>query len=117
MPTLCNITLRSAARGCYLQAFDARLEELHVLHIAFLHSHNMPTLAILYQDNKEVLRDGPERHACVQLDAHRCGREWLACGDGHDRFDISRPLWLTYDQNPSGMDRGHRVTSRRALRS
>ena len=65
MPTLCNITLRSAARGCYLQAFDARLEELHVLHIAFLYCHNKPTLALLYQD-KEVLRDRPERRVCVQ---------------------------------------------------
>lgn len=43
----------NAKTGELSEAFNVRLEELHVIDIQFLHDTDAPTLALLYQDNRE----------------------------------------------------------------
>lgn len=101
-----------------LKAFNIRLEELHVIDIAFLHGCQVPTIVFIYQDSHErhvktyeiLMRDkefnkGPWKQDNVEADASRViavpeplggaliiGQESITYHKGNNYHAIAPPL-------------------------
>lgn len=53
-PLIVHLQVIPMDNGNLTEAFNIRLEELHVIDMAFLHGCSVPTLAVLYEDTKHA---------------------------------------------------------------